>query len=149
MGNNNKLLKEHLKFEDEVTLIQQIINASILIANSHLSENSIITFKYCLDIKFENYLLSTSKRKITGVSVENVISYKELFDITGVKYYTNIQNSSIISDIFCVELDSITVLKQGKLYLTGFLKNSVYSGHLNFETRKDKIVSVKYELFKE
>lgn len=149
MGNNNKLLKEHLKFEDEVTLIQQIINASILIANSHLSENSIIRFKYCLDIKFENYLLSTSKRKITGVSVENVISYKELFDITGVKYYTNIQNSSIISDIFCVELDSITVLKQGKLYLTSFLKNSVYSGYLNFETRKDKIVSVKYELFKE
>lgn len=120
MGNNNKLLKEHLKFEDEVTLIQQIINASILIANSHLSENSIITFMYCLDIKFENYLLSTSKRKITGVSAENVISYKELFDITGVKYYTNIQNSSIISDIFCVELDSITVLKQGKLYLTSF-----------------------------
>lgn len=149
MGNNNKLLKEHLKFEDEVTLIQQIINASILIANSHLSENSIIIFKYCLDIKFENYLLSTSKRKITGVSVENVISYKELFDITGVKYYTNIQNSSIISDIFCVELDSITVLKQGKLYLTSFLKNSVYSGYLNFETRKDKIVSAKYELFKE
>lgn len=149
MENNHKLFKRHINLKNETDLIQQIISTSLRIANSHLSENSIITFKYCLDIKFENYLLSTSKRKITGVSVENIISYKELFDITGVKYYTNIQNSSIISDIFCVELDSITVLKQGKLYLTSFLKNSVYSGYLNFETRKDKIVSVKYELFKE
>lgn len=149
MENNHKLFKRHINLKNETDLIQQIISTSLRIANSHLSENLTITFKFCLDTKFEYYLLSSNKREAIGISSDGAINYKELFDKTGRKYYTNIQNSSIICDIFRVKLDSITVLKQGKLYLTSFLKNSVYSGYLNFETRKDKIVSVKYELFKE